>query len=189
MSHSKPRIAIVADDSFAGEGGDRGSVLITRIGSSLAAPLVVNLSYSGSGTTCFSSLPSSVTIAAGQASTRLNLTPDDNTTIDAIRSLVTSIVADSAYDISSQNGSASLTIADNDTPVVTIQALDATAAEPSGKGRDTGLFVITRTGPTDTAMTVYYAVGGTARNGADFGRLNGQTVIAAGARKVSRRQR
>ena len=185
ISLSKPRVALVASNGFAAEGGESGSLLITRIGSSLEAALVVKLNYSGSGQAEFASLPSSVTIEAGQASTLLTLTPSDDSTIEARKSLLASLVADAAYEISSQNSSARIFCADNDTPVVSIEAVDASASEPGSSGRDTGLFLIRRTGPTTTAMTVYYGITGTAYNGGDYGRLDGQVVIPSGQTSVT----
>ena len=185
ISLAKPRVAIVAADAFAAEGGDSASLVISRIGSSLDAPLLVNLSYFGSGLSAFATPPTSATIAAGQSSTILTLTPSDDNTIEIRQSLQVSVVAAAAYDISSQNGSATVTINDDDTPLVTIEAIDPNAAEPSGSGRDTGLFLISRSGPITSAMTVYYGITGTANNGADFARLDGQAVIAAGQSSVT----
>ncbi len=52
-------------------------------------------------------------------------------------------------------------------PVVTITAIDATAAE-AAEFPDTGTFRINRTGSPVTALTVYLTVGGTADNGKDY---------------------
>jgi hypothetical protein len=43
-----------------------------------------------------------------------------------------------------------------------------------------GFFSVTRTGDTSQALMVYYTVGGTARNGADYTRLPGAVTIPAG---------
>ena len=186
ISLAKPRVAIVAADAFAAEGGDSASLVISRIGSSLDAPLLVNLSYFGSGLSAFATPPTSATIAAGQSSTILTLTPSDDDSRESRQSLQVSLVAAAAYDISSQNSNATVTINDNDTPVVSIEAIDPSAAEPSGgSGRDTGMFLISRSGPTTSAMTVYYGLTGTANNGADFARLDGQAIIAAGQSSVT----
>lgn len=63
-------------------------------------------------------------------------------------------------------------------PTVTIQAQDATAAEP---GTDTGSFAVSRTGSTSSPLTVSYTVGGTATPGTDFQSLSGTVTIPAGA--------
>ena len=61
-------------------------------------------------------------------------------------------------------------------PEVSIAATDADAAEPSNNG----IFTVTRTGDTTDALTVNYAIAGTAINGTDFNSLTGTVTIAAG---------
>lgn len=60
---------------------------------------------------------------------------------------------------------------------VTIAATDAAAAEA---GRDPAVFTVTRTGATTQALTVNYALGGTATS-ADFTALSGSVTIPIGA--------
>jgi hypothetical protein len=56
-------------------------------------------------------------------------------------------------------------------------ATDPTAAEP---GTDTGLFTITRTGPTTFPLTVYFTRGGTAAYGSDYQTFGSSVSMAAG---------
>jgi subtilisin-like proprotein convertase family protein len=63
-------------------------------------------------------------------------------------------------------------------PVVDVTATDANAAE---QGLDPGTFTITRSGSTSSALTVYYAIGGSATNGVDYNALSGSLTISAGA--------
>ncbi|OUC16227.1 MAG: hypothetical protein B0A82_02730 [Alkalinema sp. CACIAM 70d] len=65
------------------------------------------------------------------------------------------------------------------TPLVTIAATDATAAE-SGTSINSGAFTFSRTGDTSAALTVTYTIGGTASNTNDYNRLSGSVVIPAG---------
>ncbi|SRR6266446_824414 len=68
--------------------------------------------------------------------------------------------------------------AGDELPVVAINVADASASEvPS---TDTGRFRVTRTGATDTDLIVFYAVSGTATNGADYNVLRGRVTIRAG---------
>jgi hypothetical protein len=67
--------------------------------------------------------------------------------------------------------------------VVSVCATDPVAAEP-GPGRtrlDTATFTVSRTGPTDLPLTVYYRLGGDARNGVDYRELPASVVIPRGA--------
>jgi subtilase family serine protease/subtilisin family serine protease len=65
-----------------------------------------------------------------------------------------------------------------DQPRVTITATTPTATEA---GLAAGLFTVSRTGPTDAALTVLYAVSGSATAGSDYVALPGTVTIPAGA--------
>ena len=62
-------------------------------------------------------------------------------------------------------------------PIVTINANDPNAAEPS----DGGQFTLNRTGTVANALTVYYSIGGSASNGTDYSSLSGNISFAAGS--------
>src|SRR2546425_1270317 len=62
-------------------------------------------------------------------------------------------------------------------PVVTILASDPNASEI---GPDSGAFTVSRTGPTNRELTVFYGVGGTAQPGVDYQPLSGHVTIPAG---------
>jgi len=63
-------------------------------------------------------------------------------------------------------------------PVVTVSAYDAWASEPA---TDTGRFRVYRSSLTTAALTVKYAMSGTAVNGTDYAALSGSVVIPVGA--------
>ena len=64
-------------------------------------------------------------------------------------------------------------------PTVTLRVTDGSASEvPS---TDTGKVQISRTGATTSALTVFYAISGTAKNGRDYKKLQGQAIIKSGA--------
>ncbi|HEV8639722.1 MAG TPA: S8 family serine peptidase [Methylomirabilota bacterium] len=63
-------------------------------------------------------------------------------------------------------------------PVVTIVATDAVATEA---GQTTATFTVRRTGPTDEALTVGYAVSGSTTPGSDYLTLPGSATIPAGS--------
>ncbi len=68
------------------------------------------------------------------------------------------------------------------TPVVSIVATDAAAAEA---GSDPGSFTISRTGPTGSALTVNYTIGGTSVAGDYTPVLTGTATILAGSSSVT----
>ncbi|MBM3878692.1 MAG: hypothetical protein FJ387_03085 [Verrucomicrobia bacterium] len=63
-------------------------------------------------------------------------------------------------------------------PTVSLVALETSAAEA---GARPARALITRTGSSTAALTVNYAMGGTARHGKDYERLSGQVTLPAGA--------
>jgi hypothetical protein len=67
-------------------------------------------------------------------------------------------------------------------PVVTLTAPDPNASEA---GSNPGSFSVSRTGNTDAALTVNYAIGGTARNGRDYEPLLTSVTIAPGSSTAS----
>jgi hypothetical protein len=98
-------------------------------------------------------------------------------------------------------GVATVYIADGDAPtdlpIVTIAAPDPIASEGTNcyrwpgwpaasttdySGTNTATFVVRRTGPMNAALAVYYDIGGTAANGADYVELPGFVTIPAGRR-------
>ncbi|GEM_PF-3312498 len=67
-------------------------------------------------------------------------------------------------------------------PVVTVSATDSTAQEPS----DPGLFTFTRSGPTDSELTVGIKMEGTASPGADYAALGSSVTFPAGSPTATR---
>jgi hypothetical protein len=67
-------------------------------------------------------------------------------------------------------------------PTVTITAPDPNASEFP---LDTGKFSIKRVGCTDSDLTVFYAISGTATNGVDYRRLSGHATILSGKTKAA----
>src|SRR2546421_11589251 len=67
---------------------------------------------------------------------------------------------------------------DTNLAVVTIVASDPSASEI---GPDTGTFTVSRTGPTNNDLLVFYHADGTAAPGVDYQALPGHVTIPAGA--------
>jgi len=130
-------------------------------------------------------LGGSVSVPAGSSSATVTVTPIDDSTVEGSETVVLTLSSDAAYDIGSPS-SATVTIADNDQPppppTVTVTASDANAAEPG----NTGAFTITRTGSTSSALTVNYAVNGSASSGADYQSLGSSVTIPAGSSSATR---
>jgi len=69
----------------------------------------------------------------------------------------------------------------NPPPVVNIVARDPFASEGTNFwGTNTATFVVRRSDGTNTDLTVFYDIGGTASNGVDYVALPGSVTIPAG---------
>ncbi len=174
-----PQVALTVPDPNASETpGDGGAFLLSRTGST-DAPLTVTLAYTGTATrgTDYPSLPTSFVIPAGAATASLALVPTDDLAIEIPEDVIVTISANAAYVIASGANTATATIIDNDTPVVTISALDAVASEA---GRKPAVLLISRTGSTAAALKVYYGMAGSALHGTDYVSLPGELTLPAG---------
>lgn len=164
-----PVVSIVANDPNAAEQSlNPGQFTFSRTGPTTAA-LTVTLARTGTATsgTDFAAIatPLSFVIPIGQSSATLNVTPIEDTANEGSETVIETISSNAAYTIGSPN-SATVTIADNDRSTVTLVATDPVASETPG---NTGQFTITRTSPTNVALTVNLAaVSGTATSGTDY---------------------
>ena len=181
-------VSVTATDANASESGDTGTFTIWRSGSRSSQPLTVYYTISGSAQngSDYQSLPGSVTISADSDNATVTVTPIDDSLAEGDETVVLTIVTNANYNVGSPN-SAAITVADNDSPtpgppVVTVTATDGTASET---GPDTGTFKISRSGSTDSALTVRYTLSGGAINGRDYQILPTSVTIPAGASSAS----
>ena len=82
-------------------------------------------------------------------------------------------------------GEASVLIADDDGPPKPQVSVTAITPAIPENGLDSGTFQFKRYGPTMSALTVSYSVGGTATPGTDYSSLVGVAVIPAGSESVT----
>jgi len=70
-------------------------------------------------------------------------------------------------------------------PTVTVVTRDCFAVEPySTNAANPATFLLRRSGPTNSSLTVHYSLAGMAQNGVDYEQLNGSAIIAAGSSSV-----
>jgi subtilisin family serine protease/peptidase E len=171
-----PVVTVVAADNSAAEPSDVGRFVFTRSGPTTGS-LTVNFTVGGTATSGsdYTALGSSIVIPAGRSTATNTVTPIDDAVVEATETVILTLAANAAYTVGSPS-SATVNIADNDLPVVTVVAADNSAAEPS----DVGRFVFTRSGPTTGSLTVNFTVGGTATSGSDYTALGSSIVIPAG---------
>lgn len=159
--------------------------------------LTVYYALSGTATSGadFTALTGSVTLADGAATGTISISPVNDALAEKVETVVATLTADAAYLVDSTAASATGTIYDDDTQSVSVTVTDATATEidltQPGAAADTGTFLITRSGDTSAALTVYYAFAGVynsgvmALHGVDFEAMPGSVVIPAGQTQAS----
>jgi hypothetical protein len=182
-----PVVTIQATDATAaetnpGQTPNPGRFTLTRTGSTTNA-LTVNYSIGGTATNGrdYNNLTGTVTFAPGARTAFIDINPINDSEFEDPETVVLTLVNSSAYQIGNSS-SATVTILDNDLPVVTIEATDAEAAETNpGQTPNPGRFTLTRTGSTTNALTVNYTISGTATNGTDYKNLSGTVTFAAGS--------
>jgi hypothetical protein len=176
-------VSVTAADANASEAGpDPGSFTFMRTGS-IVAPLTVSYTAGGSATAGadYAALSGSVVIPAGQTAVTIALTPIDDPTGEVDETVVVTLAASGAYTVGTPNA-ATVTIVDNERPVVTIVATDPNASEA---GPDPGTFTISRTGPTTAALRVSFSPGGSALSGTDYVALGNNIFVPAGQSSVT----
>jgi hypothetical protein len=107
---------------------------------------------------------------------------------------LTAVATDSAG-ITATSAPVNIYVVTNPPPVINIYATDPVAVEGTNypnwyspnstasnyvSGANTATFLVRRDGSTNTDLTVYYSIGGTAINGEDYETLPGSVVIPAG---------
>lgn len=174
-----PTVSVSVPDATSAEPGtDTGRFTISRSGGVSGQVLTVQYGISGTATSGvdYTALTGSVTLAAGVTSVNVDVRPVDDADVEGKETVVLTVTPDATYKLGT-TVSGTVTLLDNELPVVTVTAADALAAEP---GTDTARFSVTRTGATTSALTVRYALSGTATDG-DYVALPGTVVIPAGA--------
>ncbi|MEH2060379.1 MAG: Calx-beta domain-containing protein [Nostoc sp.] len=187
QSSPVPTITISANDANAGETlagqpTNPGQFTLTRTGS-IASALTVNYTVAGTAIngTDYNKLTNSITFAAGASTAVININPIDDFLIENDETVILNLATSTNYNLGVAT-TATVMIADNDKPTITISANDANAGETlAGQPTNPGQFTLTRTGSIASALTVNYTVAGTAINGTDYNKLTNSITFAAGA--------
>lgn len=170
----------VAATLDAVEGSATGKFALSRTGSTSAA-LAVNYTLAGTAASGvdYIALTGRTTIPAGAVAVQVSIVPRQDTLVEG-RETVTLSLAPGDYQIGGA-GEAVINLWDDEQARVSVSAYDGYMAEP---GTDTGKFRFLRRGSTATALTVKYALSGTATNGVDYAAVSGTAIIPAGSTYV-----
>lgn len=177
-----PTVDLTISDAAVSEAGpDSGTFTLTRSGPT-TNPLTVTLTRTGSAIAVsdYTATPASITgtgtitvpIPAGQESAQITITPINDSTAEIAETVILSLVPQPTYRVG--QGQSQISISDNETPVVTIAASSAEAAEDGALG----VFTIQRAGDPTTSISVGISTtGSTATAGSDYTTLTGPIVL------------
>ncbi len=177
-------VSITATDASAAEtGANNGIFTLARTGSTTAS-LTVDLQIKGTATSGvdFTALSNPVTIPVGLSSITINVIPLEDEEFEGPETVIVNIVNTSSYTLSATHNTAQVNITDNDLPIISIIATDASANETaSGSTPDDGTLTISRTGNTSADLSINLtSITGTANNGTDYNALPNTVIIPAG---------
>lgn len=179
----KPSIYLTssADNQATETGNDTMAFTVNRFGNKTDA-VTVHFTFGGTATPNDDYVipEQAVTIPAGETSATVTFAAIDDNLVEGDETVVVTLVADAAYNIS--GGTTTLTIQDDDPPTVKVSVTDNLAVEG---GSATGKIVVQRVGDLSNPLTVDYVVGGTATSGFDFKELPGSVTIPAGEASAS----
>ena len=175
-----PVISIATTDSDAAETAtgvtpNPGIFTLTRTGD-VSQAITVNYTLSGTATngTDYSSLPGTVSFAAGSSNTTVTVTPIDDNIFEGTETAILTLTTGTDYNLDVAN-SATVNIADNDLPSISLAVSPASVAED---GPTNLVYTFTRTGTTANALTVNYGVGGTATFNTDYTQTGATSLTA-----------
>lgn len=166
-----------------------GTFRLTRTGDN-SQDLVVNVNSAIGGatiTTDYTLSPayvagsngfSTFTIPADSSTLDITVTPVVDTSSEGPETVILQLGPGNGYLVGSDSA-ATVVIADDDTALPKV-ALAVTTASTTENSASPAVFAIARTGSTAAALTVNYAVSGTATSGSDFTALTGSVTIPAG---------
>jgi fibronectin type 3 domain-containing protein len=174
-----PTVSVAATTPDASEAGPtKGVFTFTRVGD-LAGSLTVNYAVTG-GTASpsdYQSLAGSVTFATGQATATVDLMPVNDSEDEPAETVILTITPNASAYLIGTPASATVTIADNDVPTVSVAATQPNASET---GPTDGIYTFTRVGDLTAALTVSYSVTGGTASPEDYNPLAGSVAFVIG---------
>ena len=155
-----PRVTVATEADEVAEGGDAAFVL-TRAGAT-TEPLTVAFAVTGGDSVLASTPPVEAAFEAGAATVRVTLATEDDGTDEADATVTLTLAGGAAYE-SGEPSQAAVVVRDDDDPP-SISVGDAEAVPEGGALA----FPVSLSRPVDAAVTVAYALAGTATAGEDY---------------------
>jgi Ca2+-binding RTX toxin-like protein len=171
-SPTLPSITLAVSPSSVTEDGTTNLVYtFTRTGSTTSA-LTANYTVGGTATngTDYTSIPTSVTFAAGSSTATVTFDPTADTTVEPDETVILTLAAGTGYTVGTPNA-ATGTITNDDSASISIN--DVTVSE-GNSGTTNAVFTVTLSNPVDTSVTLNYSTANGTATTAD----NDYTAIA-----------
>ena len=170
-------VGIVPGDDASELGPAAGSFYIQR--DNAVGDVTVNFAMSGTAASGvdYTALPATGFLPDGVDFMEAAIAPIADALVEGTETVTITLLPGAGYVVGAAN---SETIDLSDAPVVGIAA----TASASEAGPANGAFTFTRSGPTTAALTVTFAVAGTATSGDDFAALPAGVTIPIGAASV-----
>ncbi|WP_172969348.1 Calx-beta domain-containing protein, partial [Microcystis aeruginosa] len=175
-----PTITLAVSPSSVTEDGTTNLVYtFTRNGSTTSA-LTANYTVGGTATngTDYTSIPTSVTFAAGSSTATVTVDPTADTTVESDETVILTLAAGTGYTVGTTTAVTGTITNSPVTPTITLAVSPSSVTED---GTTNLVYTFTRTGSTTSALTANYTVGGTATNGTDYTSIPTSVTFAAGS--------
>ena len=180
---------IVKTADAAEPGTDGGFTVSLPIGVTVAEDITVTYTLGGTATAGddYAAITAAVTIPGGQNSVNIPVTVMDDQSIEATETVVMTLAGGNSTSFTfTGTGSATVDIADDESTVpASLELAISKSADGAEPGTDGGFTISLPSGITATeAITVNYAVGGTATAGDDYAAITAAVTIPAGQNSV-----
>ncbi|MCX7420941.1 MAG: right-handed parallel beta-helix repeat-containing protein [Planctomycetia bacterium] len=163
--------------TFTRSGATSGALTVSF---SVGGTATITTDYAPSGAATFTASSGTVSFAAGITTKTVTIDPTADTTIEDDETVVLAVTPMASYSVGVAN-SATGTILNDDLPIITVAVSPASVTE---NGSTNSVFTFTRPGPTTSALTVNFSVGGSAEFNSDY-TVSGATTFTASAGTVT----
>lgn len=176
VDNDLPLVTVNAVDSVISESASGARIAFQRSGD-VEHPLDVDYLVSGTASAGgdYEALSGRVTIPAGSSSAIVSLVPRDDGVVEGDETVVVQVGDSPVYNASAP-GRAVITLQDDESPIVTVEA----TVDETTEGGESGVFTLRRTGSLGSRLVVHYTLGGSAIHQADYVASGDQIEIPAG---------
>ena len=176
-----PTVSVAATDATLTEApGNPGFFTISRTGGNPYLALTVDYALAGRAVhgADYRRLDGRAVIPAGATSTTVEIYPVDDTVAEGTQDVILQLRSATTYEIGG-TGTATMSITDNDGSQLYVRLTNSGVVEPATGSVTAVTYQIIRPA-SGAAITVNYAMSGTATSGSDYTALSGSVAFAAG---------